>query len=48
MISHSPVFREAFVDYMGSETPAPKELEIRESNYMDTINKRKKENSGIR
>ena len=44
MISHSPVFREAFVDYMGSETPAPNEIEIRESNYMDTINKRKKEN----
>lgn len=42
MISHSPVFKEAFADYMGGETPAPNELESRESNYINTIDKRKK------
>lgn len=44
MISHSPVFKEAFADYMGGETPAPNELESRESNYINTIDKRKKKN----
>jgi hypothetical protein len=44
MISHSPVFKEAFADYIGDEIPKPNELESRESNYISTIDKRKKKN----
>jgi hypothetical protein len=48
MISHSPVFKEAFVDYMGNETSEPNELETRESNYINTIDKRKKDNLTVK
>ncbi len=44
MISHSPVFKEAFIDLAGIENEEkqnPNELESRESNYMNTIDKRR-------
>ncbi len=44
MISHSPVFKEAFIDFAGIENEEkknPNELETRETNYTNTINKRR-------